>query len=86
MMQFVSSVIKKYSQIPHFHIVLIDNYNEFTNSVNIVEKIEFAPVFRVFKRSKPSESPKVIHEKYFLSSEEAFKYWSDLMKEKTELF
>ena len=85
-MQSESSVIKKYSQISQLHTILIDNLNEFTNTVNIVEKIEFMPVFRVYKRSCPSESPKVIHEKYFLSSQEAFMYWSDLMKEKTELF
>lgn len=85
-MQLESSVIKRYSQISRFHTLLIDNFNEFTNTVNIVERIEFLPIYRVFKRSSPRESPKVIHEKYFLSAADAFKYWSDLMKEKTELF
>lgn len=85
-MQSESSVIKRYSQISRSHTILIDNFNEFTNTVNIVERIEFIPVYRVYKRSSPRESPKVIHEKYFLSAADAFKYWSDLMKEKMELF
>lgn len=85
-MQLESSVIKRYSQISRSHTVLIDNFNEFTNTLNVVEKIEFLPVYRVFKRSSLRESPKVIHEKYFLCSDDAFKYWSDLMKEKMELF
>lgn len=81
-----SSVIKKYSDISRTYTIIIDNFNEFTNTVNIVEKIEFLPVYRVYKRNKPDESPKVIHEKYFSNKEDAFKYWSDLMKEKEELF
>lgn len=85
-MRFESSVIRRYSQISRSHTVLIDNFNEFTNTVNIVEKIEFLPIYRVFKRSSPRESPKVIHEKYFSNADSAFKYWSDLMKEKMELF
>ena len=78
--------LKRYSDISRTHTVIIDNYNEFTDTVNIVERIDFIPVYRVFKRNNLRESPKVIHEKYFQSSEDAFKYWSDLMKEKMELF
>ena len=78
--------LKRYSEIPRAHTLLIDNYNEFTDTVNIVERIDFLPVYRVFKRNKPSEPPQVIHEKYFQCSEDAFKYWSELMKEKLELF
>lgn len=78
--------LKRYSDISRAHTLLIDNYNEFTDTVNIVERIDFLPVYRVFKRSKPSDSPKVIHEKYFLCADDAFKYWSELMKEKLEIF
>ena len=78
--------LKRYSEISRSHTLLIDNYNEFTDTVNIVERIDFLPVYRVFKRSKFSDSPKVIHEKYFLRVEDAYRYWSDLMKEKLELF
>lgn len=78
--------LKRYSDISHAHTVIIDNYNEFTNTVNIVERIDFLPIYRVFKRNNPRESPKVIHERYFQRSEDAFKYWSELMREKMELF
>lgn len=78
--------LKRYSDISRAHTLLIDNYNEFTDTVNIVERIDFLPVYRVFKRSKPSDFAKVIHEKYFQCADDAFKYWSELMNEKLELF
>lgn len=76
--------IKKYSEISRSHSVLIDNFNPFTDSTVVCERIDFLPVYRVFKRNR--SNGRLVHEKFFLDSSLAFVYWSDLMSEKLELF
>lgn len=91
-MQFVNllrgvdlvSEIKKYSEISRSHSLIIDNFNSFTNCNVVCERIDFIPVYRVFKRDV--FNPSRLHEKYFLSSSAAFSYWSDLMAEKLDIF
>lgn len=85
-MQCANLAIKRYSEISRSHTLLIDNYNEFTGTVNVVERIDFLPIYRVFKRSSVRSPEKIFHEIYFQKAEYAFRYWSDLMKEKQELF
>lgn len=75
--------IKKYSQISKFYSLVIDNFNDNTNSLVKIERVDFLPVFRVSKTNRNNNS---VHEKYFLSEKDSVDYFSILMGEQLELF
>lgn len=73
--------IVRYSDVPHAHSLIIDNFNRFTGSSVYVERVDFQSVYRVVKRQGLR-----VHEMFFIDEREANKYFSQLMAEKEELF
>lgn len=79
----MTSEIKHYSEISRSHSVLIDGFNEHTNRVSLVERVDFLPVYVVKSRLRHKTYD---YERYFLDSSDAFKHWSKLQCEKEYLF
>lgn len=75
--------INRYSQISRFYSLIIDNFNDNTNSLVKIERVDFLPVFRVSKINRNNNS---VHEKFFLDKKDSVDYFSVLMGEKLELF
>ena len=76
--------INRYSDISCDSKIIIDNYNCHTDNICIIEKICFLPVYRVFGRNRKDSN--IIGEKYFMRSDLACQYWSQLVAEKEYLF
>lgn len=79
----MTSEIKHYSEISRSHSVLIDGFNERTNRLSLVERVDFLPVYVVKSRLRFKTDD---YERYFLDSSDAFKRWSELQGEKEYLF
>lgn len=77
-------MIKRYSDISHSHIIVIDGHNPHTRSSVVLEKVEFVPVYRIFRRDL--DTTQIFGERFTMDPVEANKYWSQLMGEKEYLF
>lgn len=79
----MKSDIKRYSEISRSHTILIDGFNEHTNRLSLVERVDFLPVYVVKSRIRFKTDD---YERYFLNGSDAFKHWSELQGEKVYLF
>lgn len=79
----MTSEITRYSEISRSHTILIDGFNEHTNRLSLVERLDFFPVYVVKSRFRFKTDDYV---RYFLNGSDAFKHWSELQGEKEYLF
>lgn len=80
----MKSEITRFSEISRSYTLLIDGFNEETNRLVTVERMDFIPVYRV--ASYEPLNLKNVYERYFLSPVEANKHWSELQAERRYLF
>lgn len=77
-------MIKRYSDVSRSHSIIIDGFNPHTNSVVLLEKVVFMPLYRIFRRDLSDN--RIYGERFTMDPVEANKYWSQLCAEKEYLF
>lgn len=77
-------ILTRSSQIARSENIIIDNFNADIDSVCLLQRVQFEPIYRVF--SRPVSEVAVFDEKYFSDIESAVSYWSHLMSYKRALF
>lgn len=77
-------MITKYSQISRDVYIVLENYNANTDSLIRIEKICFLPLFRVVKQKHSNFQD--VYERFSMDEKEVNLEFSNLMKEKMELF
>lgn len=77
-------MIKRYSDVSRSHSIIIDGFNPHTNSVVLLEKVVFMPLYRIFRRDLSDN--RIYGECFTMDPVEANNYWSQLCAEKEYLF